>query len=186
MKYAFVVFLLWLLSALTVQGIVNMSGMETTIDAFMFNFTINGKDIGESFETFSREFFPNHANNQLFGALYLVGYNITEEVIKFWFFVIAVLLLKPVSTRRVLYTGMLIGAGFATVEHFSAASLTMASWYIFPIRLLGHMLFTSVIALWYSLGSFARMRWIDSWAHAGLVQFLLSKWPFFSSTELVR
>jgi len=60
-----------------------MSGMETTVNAFMFNFTINGKDIGESFETFSQEFFPNHANNQLFGALYLVGYNITEEVIKF-------------------------------------------------------------------------------------------------------
>ena len=56
---------------------------------------------------------------------------------------------------------MLIGAGFATVEHFSNASL---SWSVFPLRLAGHMLFTSVIALWYSLGSFARMRWIDDGA----------------------
>ncbi len=102
-----------------------------------------------------------------------MGYNITEEIVKFGFFVLAVLLLKPVTTRRVLYTGMLIGAGFATVEHFS---IEATSWYIFPLRLAGHMLFTTVIALWYSLGSFARMRWIDDGAHAGFMPFLLSKW----------
>jgi hypothetical protein len=51
------------------------------------------------------------------------------------------------------------------------------SWYIFPLRLAGHMLFTSVIALWYSLGSFARMRWIDNGAKRGLLPFLLSNWP---------
>ncbi|MEI6711143.1 MAG: hypothetical protein WCK88_02690 [bacterium] len=45
---------------------VHTSGMQTTVDAFMFNFTIHGRDIGESFETFSREFFPNHANGKLF------------------------------------------------------------------------------------------------------------------------
>jgi len=93
--------------------------------------------------------------------------------VKFGFFVLAVLLLKPVTTRQVLSTGMLIGAGFATVEHFSTETL---SWYIFPLRLAGHMLFTTVIAIWYSLGSFARMRWIDDGARAGLVPFLLSKW----------
>ncbi len=102
-----------------------------------------------------------------------MGYNITEEIIKFGFFVIAVLLLKPVTTRKVLFTGMLIGAGFATIEHFSTETV---SWYIFPLRLAGHMLFTAVIALWYSLGSFARMRWIDDGAHGGFVSFLLSKW----------
>jgi heme exporter protein D len=106
--------------------------------------------------------------------LYLVGYNITEELVKFGFFVLAILLLKPVTTRRVLYTGMLIGAGFATVEHFTRESV---SWYIFPLRVAGHMLFTSVIALWYSLGSFARMRWIDDGAQSGVMPFLLSKWP---------
>lgn len=97
-----------------------------------------------------------------------------EEIVKFGFFVLAVLLLKPITTRRVLFTGMLIGAGFATVEHFSTETL---SWYIFPLRLAGHMLFTTVIALWYSLGSFARMRWIDDGAQGGVVSFFLSKWP---------
>jgi len=57
--------------------------MQTTVDALMFNFTINGKDIGESFFAFSRDFFPNHEHSTLFGALYLVGYNITEELVKF-------------------------------------------------------------------------------------------------------
>lgn len=38
------------------------------------------------------------------------------------------------------------------------------------------MLFTTVIALWYSLGSFARMRWIDDGAHGGFVSFFLSRW----------
>ncbi len=106
----------------------------------------------------------------------MVGYNITEEIIKFGFFVLAVLLLKPVTTRKVLYTGMLIGAGFATVEHFSNESL---SWTVFPLRLAGHMLFTSVIALWYSLGSFARMRWIDDGARGGIMSFFLSRWSGF-------
>jgi hypothetical protein len=95
-----------------------------------------------------------------------------EEIIKFIFFVFAILLLKPATTRRVLFTGMLIGAGFATVEHFSNE---IFSWQIFPLRLVGHMLFTTVIALWYSLGSFARMRWIDDGAKAGIVPFLLSR-----------
>jgi hypothetical protein len=110
MKYASIVFFLGILSALTVEGFTSLSGMQTTVDAFVFNFTIHGKDIGESFITLTRDFFPNHEHSTLFGALYLVGYNITEELVKFGFFVLAVLLLKPISTRRVLYTGMLIGA----------------------------------------------------------------------------
>lgn len=179
MKHASIVFILGILSALTVQWLIHTSGMQTTVDALMFNFTIHGRDIGESFEAFSRTFFPDHTNSNVFWALYLVGYNITEEIVKFGFFVLAVLLLKPITTRDVLYTGMLIWAGFATIEHFSTETI---SWYVFPLRLAGHMLFTAVIALWYSFGSFARMRWIDDGAQWGIMSFLLSRWSGFVMT----
>jgi len=179
MKYACIVFTLWLLAALTMQGLNNLSGMQTTVDAFMFNFTIDGRDIGERLMVLWKDFIPAYSQNKWVGALYLVGFNIAEELIKFLFFIIAILLLKPISTRRVLYTGMLIGAWFATLEHFSFRSFISSSWTIFPLRLFGHMLFTSVIALWYSLGSFARMRWIDNGARAWLAQFFLSKWSGF-------
>jgi hypothetical protein len=45
MKYASIVFILWMLSALTMQWLINTSGMQTTVDAFMFNFTIQWQDI---------------------------------------------------------------------------------------------------------------------------------------------
>ena len=66
MRYVSIVFILGVLSALTVQGLINMSGMQTTVDAVMFNFTIHGRDIGESFEAFSRELLPYHTNSKLF------------------------------------------------------------------------------------------------------------------------
>ncbi len=123
---------------------------------------------------FVKEILNETFSEAISGMSYLIGHGILEELIKFFAFFIAFHINKPSSIREIVHTGMMVGVGFAILETLSTGSGVMDySIASFVLRTIGHALFTGMIALFFGLGYFMQMRWIDHGARAGVQAWLV-------------
>ncbi len=160
-KYTFA-YVLGCLAAISVGKLVVMSGAVTTIDAWILTLTIAGHDVGDRMVMLAKVLLEETNSDALKGMSYLIGHSMLEEIVKFVAFYIAFRIIKPTSIREIVFTGIAVGMGFATMESFgfySSTALYMLMGFI--LRAIGHGLFTGVIALLFGMGYFLQMRWID-------------------------
>ncbi|MBP7823303.1 PrsW family intramembrane metalloprotease [Candidatus Gracilibacteria bacterium] len=163
------------IAAFIVAQLVAMSGVQTTIDAWVLTLTIVGNDVGERMAMAAQLVLHDGILSNFFVKAYLAGHGLLEEIIKFLVLLVAIRITRPANTREIVISGILIGSGFAVVEnfvYFSHGSLYIG-FIMLMIRVFGHALFTGIIAALYTLGHFAQMRWIDSGAHKGIVSWMV-------------
>jgi RsiW-degrading membrane proteinase PrsW (M82 family) len=98
------------------------------------------------------------------GIAYLIGQSLGEEVIKSIGLYLVFRWFKPASTRDIVSMGISVGLGFAVCESVVYHDISASALYPALLRMLGHSLFTGIIALLFSIGYFSQLRWIDSGA----------------------
>ena len=175
MKLFFPLLLGWI-AAFIVAQLVAMSGVQTTIDAWVLTLTIVGNDVGERMAMAAQFMFHDGITSNFFVKAYLAGHGLLEEIIKFFVFLVSIRITRPSNIRSIIYSGILVGTGFALVEntlYYSHSSIYLGAMTL-AIRIVGHALFTGIIAALYTLGHFAQMRWIDAGAHKGLQSWIVS------------
>ena len=151
-----------------------MTGAATTIDAWFLTLTVVGQDVGDRMVMLAQMFLQESAPEAFVGVSYLIGHSILEEMVKFAAFYIAFRIAKPTSIREIVFMGMVVGLGFATVESF--AFYSAAAFHVllgFIIRAIGHGLFSGVITLLFGMGYFSQMRWIDSGARESITSWIV-------------
>lgn len=131
------------LAALSIGKIVVMTGVATTIDAWFLTLTVVGQDVGDRMVMLAKVLLEESTTEAIVGVSYLVGHSILEEIVKFIAFYIAFRLTKPTSIREIVFMGMVVGLGFATVESFAFYSAAVFHVLLgFVIRAIGHGLFS--------------------------------------------
>ena len=95
-----------------------MSGVQTTIDAWVLTLTIVGNDVGERMAMAAQLVLHDGILSNFFVKAYLAGHGLLEEVIKFLVLLVAIRITRPANTREIVISGILIGSGFAVVENF--------------------------------------------------------------------
>ena len=146
-----------------------MSGTQTTIDAWILTLTIVGNDVGDRMVMAAQMVFHGGVWTNMAVKAYLAGHSLLEEILKFLAFLIVIRITRPYTIRSIIFSGILVGVGFALVEnygYFSHGTLQQGVLMLI-IRIIGHALFTGIIASLYALGHFAQMRLIDAGARQG-------------------
>ncbi len=162
------------LAALAIGKIISLSDAQTTVDAWILTLTIVGHDVGDRMVMLGQLVVHEHFSEALRGAGYLIGHSILEEVVKFVAFFLVFLMVRPVSLRAFIVTGIAVGVGFAAAENFGFSdSMALHVLLGFVLRAIGHGLFTGLIALLFGLGYFSQMRWIDKGAQGSLSGWLV-------------
>jgi RsiW-degrading membrane proteinase PrsW (M82 family) len=113
------------LAALSIGMLVSRTGIATTIDAWFLTLTIASQDVGDRMMMLVKMFMAESITEQAISLSYLVGHSVLEEFIKFIAFYVVFRLTNPSSIREIVFTGMMVGVGFATVETFAFYSSTV-------------------------------------------------------------
>ena len=95
-----------------------MSGVQTTIDAWILTLTIVGNDVGERMAMATQLMFHDGLLSHFFVKAYLAGHGLLEEIIKFSVFLVSLSITKPSRIRSIVLSGILVGIGFAFVENY--------------------------------------------------------------------
>jgi RsiW-degrading membrane proteinase PrsW (M82 family) len=120
-----------------------ITGAVTTIDAWFLTLTIVGQDVGDRMMMLVQIFLQKSLPEAFTGVSYLIGHSILEEAVKFIAFYIAFRIVKPTSIREIVFIGMVVGLGFATIESFAFYSAEPFHALLgFIIRAIGHGLFS--------------------------------------------
>ncbi len=159
-------------SALIIGQIWRITGSSTTVDAWLVSFTISGHDVGDRLLYFLRDVITWDDLGHLTGYSHFFANSLSEELVKFLMFIVAFVIMKPISIRQIIFMGISVGIGFSLCENFTYNDGD----YLFSsllVRSTWHALFTGILTMLFWYWYYSQLRWIDAGAKENIVTSLL-------------